>query len=60
MCVNYRPPNPELLDAVMGVLIGLDGQGAWKAETWKDYTAPIVRRSSTGQREGFCATTLTN
>ncbi|TFW19496.1 DUF159 family protein [Massilia arenosa] len=57
MCVNYIPPHPELLDTVMGVLIDLadlEG-GAWKAETWKDYLAPIVRRGEDGGREGLVA-----
>lgn len=30
MCVNFRPPNPDMLDAVMGVIINLHENGAWK------------------------------
>ena len=55
MCVNFRPPNPELLDAVMGVIIDLNDSGFWKAETWKDYVAPVVRRGPDGRREGIIA-----
>lgn len=55
MCVNFRPPDPELLDAVMGVIIDLHEDGFWKAETWKDYVAPIVRRGADGGREGVLA-----
>ncbi|WP_373991912.1 SOS response-associated peptidase [Duganella sp. BuS-21] len=55
MCVNFRPPDPELLDAVMGVIIDLNDSGFWKAETWKDYAAPIVRRGADGRREGIVA-----
>jgi hypothetical protein len=43
---------PEMLDAVMGVIVDLHDTGFWKTETWKDYAAPIVRRSASGQREG--------
>lgn len=39
MCVNYRPPNAELLQAIMGVQT--DGL-IWRDEAWKDYLAPIV------------------
>ncbi|MYM65420.1 DUF159 family protein [Pseudoduganella sp. FT55W] len=55
MCVNFRPPDPEMLDAVMGVIIDLHDTGFWKTETWKDYGAPIVRRGADGQREGVLA-----
>lgn len=55
MCVNFRPPDPEMLDAVMGVIIDLHDTGFWKTETWKDYGAPIVRRGAGGQREGLLA-----
>lgn len=55
MCVNFRPPDPEMLNAVMGVVIDLHDSGFWKAETWKDYPAPIVRRGAAGQREGVLA-----
>lgn len=53
MCVNYRPPTPELLDTVMGVLIELND--VWKSETWKDYDAPIVRHDEGGRRIGQLA-----
>lgn len=55
MCVNFRPPAPELLEAVMGVIIDLHDSGFWAEETWKDYTAPIIRRGADGQREGLLA-----
>jgi len=55
MCVNFRPPNPEMLDAVMGVIINLHETEFWKTETWKDYDAPIVRRGAGDQREGLLA-----
>lgn len=55
MCVNFRPPEPEMLEAVMGVIIDLDDTGFWKEETWKDYAAPIVRRGAEGGREGVLA-----
>jgi putative SOS response-associated peptidase YedK len=51
MCVNFRPPLPEQLDAVLGVLVDLYDQWDWPTETWKDYVAPIVRSGSSGQRE---------
>jgi putative SOS response-associated peptidase YedK len=38
----------------MGDLFGLDE--VWRAETWKDYGAPIVRRGAGGAREGLLAT----
>ena len=55
MCVNFRPPDPEMLNTVMGVLINLHESGVWKTETWKDYSAPIVRRGADGGREGVLA-----
>ena len=55
MCVNFRPPYPEMLMTVMGVIIDLHDTGFWKTETWQDYPAPIVRRSADGQREGMLA-----
>jgi hypothetical protein len=33
MCVNFRPPDPEMLDALMGVIINLHDTGFWKTET---------------------------
>lgn len=57
MCVNFRPPNPEMLDAVMGIIIDLHKNGAWKTETWKDYEAPIVRRGAGGGPERMLPTT---
>jgi putative SOS response-associated peptidase YedK len=53
MCVNFRPPDPAMLEQVMGVLIDL--HDAWKMETWKDYLAPIVRTDAQGQRVGDLA-----
>lgn len=49
------PPNPELLDAVMCILIDLHESG-WKAETCKDYSAPIVRLGAGGSSEGLPVT----
>jgi putative SOS response-associated peptidase YedK len=56
MCVNFRAPDPELLKAVMGVIIDLHDSGFWQEESWKDYAAPVVRRGADGQREGLLAT----
>lgn len=56
MCVNFQPPTHEMLEKVMGVLIDLHDVERWKAETWKDYSAPIIRRASNGAREGLLAT----
>ena len=53
MCVNFRPPDPAMLEQVMGVLI--DIHDAWKMETWKDYQAPIVRAGPEGRRIGELA-----
>lgn len=47
MCVNYRPPLPEQLDMVLGILVDLHRDMMrdldWPSETWKDYQAPILR-----------------
>jgi putative SOS response-associated peptidase YedK len=51
MCVNFRPPLPEQLDAVLGVLVDIYKDWDWPTETWKDYLAPIVRAGGDGQRE---------
>lgn len=53
MCVNYRPPDRDVLDQGMGLKFDVDA--IWKAETWKDYPAPIVRRGANGKREGLLA-----
>ena len=55
MCVNYRPPSPQLLNTVMGIMLNVDDPEAWKLETWKDYPAPIIRRDDAGGREGLLA-----
>lgn len=55
MCVNFRPPDPDMLESVMGVIIDLHDTGFWKTETWKDYGAPVVRRGEDGGREGVLA-----
>lgn len=56
MCVNYRPPDPELLNTVMGLMITIDRDPAfWKLETWKDYPAPFVRKGADG-REALIGT----
>lgn len=51
MCVNFRPPDPEQLDAVLGVLVDLYKDWDWPAETWKDYMAPIIKAGQDGARE---------
>ncbi len=51
MCVNYRPPLPEQLDMVLGVLVDLYRDLDWPGETWKDYAAPILRAGAGGGRE---------
>lgn len=56
MCVNFNPPSHTTLEELLGNLIDLRDIGVWKAETWKDYQAPIVRRSADGGREGLLAT----
>lgn len=56
MCINFRPPTPELLNTVLGVLIDLYQQESWPAETWKDYAAPIIRSGPQGERIGQVAT----
>jgi len=55
MCVNFRPPDPELLEATMGVIIDLHDSGFWQGETWKDYPAPIVRKGANGKRQALLA-----
>src|SRR5471030_1644110 len=56
MCINFRPPDSDMLLTVMGIVIDLHDTGFWQAETWKDYSAPIVRRGADGQREAVLAT----
>lgn len=56
MCVNFRPPDPDMLEAVMGVIIDLHDTGFWSDNTFKDFAAPIVRRGADGKREGILAT----
>ena len=51
MCVNFRPPPPEQLEALLGALAGLYRDWDWAGETWKDYDAPIVRAGADGRRE---------
>lgn len=51
MCVNFRPPQPEQLDAVLGALVDLYKDWDWPAETWKDYQAPILKAGEGGKRE---------
>lgn len=51
MCVNYRPPLPEQMDIVLGVLVDLYRDLNWPAETWKDYQAPILKAGLDGERE---------
>jgi putative SOS response-associated peptidase YedK len=49
MCVNYRPPLPEQMDMVLGVLVDLYKDWDWPSETWKDYQAPILRAGMGGR-----------
>lgn len=56
MCINFRPPPPELLNAVLGVLVDIYKDWDWPTETWKDYPAPIIRANPDGQREAVLAT----
>jgi putative SOS response-associated peptidase YedK len=51
MCVNFRPPPPEELEALLGALADLYRDWDWARETWKDYEAPIVRAGADGRRE---------
>lgn len=54
MCTNYRPTSRDLVREMMG-LPELPDNLSWKAETWKDYEAPIVRKGACG-RELLLAT----
>lgn len=54
MCTNYRPSSRDLVREMMQ-LGELPEELVWKAETWKDYPAPIVRKGDTG-RELLLAT----
>lgn len=56
MCINFRPPPPELLNAVLGVLVDIYKDWDWPSETWKDYPAPIIRADVHGGREACLAT----
>ncbi|PWF46124.1 SOS response-associated peptidase [Massilia glaciei] len=56
MCINFRPPPPELLEAVVGALIDVYRDWDWPSETWKDYPAPIIRANGDGARELCLAT----
>lgn len=48
MCVNYTPTRKDRLAD-----FGVNGQHLddYKAETWQDYAAPIIRLSNYGERE---------
>jgi putative SOS response-associated peptidase YedK len=52
MCVNYTPTRKEALAD-----FGVNGQQLddYKAETWQDYAAPIIRHSNHGEREVMLA-----
>jgi len=54
MCTNYRPTSRDLVREMMA-LGELPADLEWKSETWKDYAAPIVRKSDAG-RELLLAT----
>lgn len=56
MCINFRPPPPELLNAVLGVLVDIYKDWDWPTETWKDYPAPIIRSGADGARTAVLAT----
>ncbi|WP_255423070.1 SOS response-associated peptidase [Undibacterium sp. FT79W] len=52
MCVNYTPTRKEALAD-----FGVNGQQLddYKAETWQDYAAPIIRHDNHGEREVMLA-----
>lgn len=53
MCTNYTPSSRETLNSKFSAPI-VDS-GDWKAETYQDYLAPIIRWSASGSRESLLA-----
>ncbi|SOZ17424.1 SOS response-associated peptidase [Cupriavidus taiwanensis] len=53
MCVNYVPVQRQLLRDVFGVEPPAD---EWRAETWKDYAAPIIVANGDGRRDSRLGT----
>lgn len=54
MCINYRPTDAEILEAMTG--LSPAGLPPWKAEVWQDYAAPIVRAGEASRSELVLAT----
>jgi putative SOS response-associated peptidase YedK len=54
MCINYRPTDAEILEAMTG--LSPAGLPPWKAEVWQDYAAPIVRAGEANKPELVLAT----
>jgi len=50
MCTNYRPSTRDALRERFGVE---PPSGEWKADAWRGYLAPIIRRAQTGAREAL-------
>ncbi|MGO4332925.1 SOS response-associated peptidase [Cupriavidus sp. 2TAF22] len=48
MCVNYAPIQRQVLRDIFGIE---PPPAEWKAETWPDYPAPIIRATEGGGRE---------
>lgn len=54
MCVNYRPTDAEVLEAMTG--LSTAGMPPWKEQIWQDYPAPIIRAGQDGVPELTLAT----
>lgn len=52
MCTNYAPVQRQILRDIFGVE---PPAAEWKAETWPDYAAPIVRADGDGRRDSAVA-----
>lgn len=50
MCVNYHTPTREQF-GTLGAFSDLPADWRWPEEVWKDYLAPIIRRSGDGRLE---------
>ena len=50
MCVNYHTPTREQF-GTLGAFSDLPADWRWPEEVWKDYLAPIIRRSADGRLE---------
>ncbi|WP_042886273.1 hypothetical protein [Cupriavidus necator] len=53
MCTNYAPIYRQVLRDIFGVE---PPAAEWKAETWQDYAAPIVRVDPNGRRNSILGT----